>query len=80
MNVSDCIKGNVFFLYYRDLEFLYKCENGFEFVVPLDDTKGATFKAVDKGMYFMRWIRKQIAENERRAEAIKFALKDQTHD
>lgn len=34
--------------------------DGFEFAIPLEDTAGAEFKAEDKGMFFMRWIRKHM--------------------
>ena len=32
----------------------------FVFDVPLSDTRGAIFKAEDKALYFMRWIRKAV--------------------
>lgn len=56
-NLKDCIKGEVTFLYYRSSELHYECENGFRFVVPIDDTGSAEFKAKDKAILFMRWIR-----------------------
>ena len=54
------IAGPVKFIRYADSEFWYKCEDGFEFAIPLADTAGAEFKAEDKGMFFMRWIRKHM--------------------
>lgn len=38
----------------------YECEDGYQFLVPLKDTEGATFLAKDKALLFMRWIRKQM--------------------
>jgi hypothetical protein len=32
----------------------------FEFPVPIEDTAGARFLRSDKGIFFMRWIRKHI--------------------
>ena len=32
----------------------------FEFPVPISDTAGARFLRSDKGIFFMRWIRKHI--------------------
>lgn len=47
----------------------YVCEDGFDFAVPVEDTRntqGATpvFKAVDRGIYFMRWIRAAMLSTE----------------
>lgn len=60
MNIKDCIKGQVKFQFYRKGELYYKCENGFTFSVPVDDTGDASFNSEDKAMLFMRWIRKAI--------------------
>jgi hypothetical protein len=49
------------FQYYRDHELWYATEGGFEFPVPIDDTGTGIFKAEDRAIRFMRWIRKQIA-------------------
>lgn len=62
MDIKDCIKGKVTFQYYRKGELYYKCENGFVFPVPIDDTGDASFNAEDKAMLFMRWIRKALQE------------------
>jgi hypothetical protein len=50
----------VSFVRYRSNELWYKCENGFEFPVPISDIGDATFLATDKAMLFMRYIRKQM--------------------
>lgn len=55
------IQGKVKFVHYQDGNLIYTCEDGFEFPVPLSDTGSARFPAEDKGMLFMRWIRKHMA-------------------
>ncbi len=60
------VKGRVRFVFYRDGALHYACDDGWEFPVPVMDTMNAqgsspTFTAEDKGIVFMRWIRKQMA-------------------
>jgi len=59
-DIKEMVKDNrkVTFLCYKDNEFWYKTENGFEFPVPISDTAGAIFLPEDKALVFMRWIRK----------------------
>lgn len=54
------VAGTVKFVRLVDSELWYVCNDGFEFPIPHEDTKGATFNAEDKGMYFMRWISKHM--------------------
>lgn len=54
------VDKKVHFSFYRDGELWYKAENGFEFPIPTEDLKGAIFKAEDKSIYFMRFIRKHL--------------------
>lgn len=61
-NLKDCINGDVTFLFYRKGNLYYCCHNGFLFTVPIEDTGEAEFKASDKGIFFMRWIRKALQE------------------
>jgi hypothetical protein len=58
--LTDLVKGTVTFLHYAKGELWYTTESGFEFPVPIADTGDATFAAGDKGMFFMRWIRKHV--------------------
>jgi hypothetical protein len=59
MNVKEHIKGQVRFQYYRDGSLYYKTEfTDLTFPVPITDVGNATFLAEDKGILFMRWIRK----------------------
>ena len=65
MTLKQRVSGVVRFVRFSNTEgkreLLYVCEDGFEFPVPMVDTKGAEFKAEDKGLFFMRWIRKHMA-------------------
>ncbi len=55
------IRGKqVTFEYYRDGELWYTTECGFKFPVPIEDAGTAVFKAQDKAILFMRYIRKEI--------------------
>jgi len=52
------------FKFYRCHELHYETEDGFEFVVPIEDTGDGVFLAEDKAILFMRYIRKQMILNE----------------
>lgn len=55
------VQGTVSFLYYQDGYLFYKCsKDGFIFPVPLSDAGSARFPCDEKGMMFMRWIRKHM--------------------
>ena len=62
MKIKDCIKGIAKFEYYKKGFLFYKTENGFLFRVPIDDCGDAAFRNEDKGIFFMRYIRKEIKE------------------
>jgi hypothetical protein len=49
------------FRYYRDQELWYATECGFEFPIPVSDTGTGMFKAEDRAILFMRWIRRHQA-------------------
>lgn len=69
MSIKEIIKDKrVTFEFFRAGELHYKTEDGFHFVVPVSDTGDAVFKAEDKAIFFMRWIRKQVATNEEGAK------------
>ena len=61
IKVKDLVKGNtVRFVRYHHKRLIYVIvENGFEFGVPVSDTGDGIFKAEDRAMTYMRWIRKQ---------------------
>jgi len=63
MNIKELVGDNkrVTFSFYRKGELWYKCDNGFMFPVPIDDTGDGTFLNEDKAMLFMRYIRKQLS-------------------
>jgi len=61
MNITNLVKNKtVRFLHYRDGNFIYATEDGFQFPVPLADIGTATLLAEDKALFFMRWIRRHI--------------------
>lgn len=62
MELKDHVKGKVVFVYYKDKNLWYLTETGLKFPVPIDDVQNATFLAVDKGLLFMRWIRKFLED------------------
>ena len=65
MNLKERVSGQVKFSRFVNVEakkeLWYVCDDGFEFPIPLSDTEGAEFKSSDKGMFFMRWIRKHMS-------------------
>lgn len=65
MKISELVKDKkVFFDFYRQGVLYYKTEDGFRFEVPILDTGDACFNKEDKAILFMRWIRKQLENNE----------------
>lgn len=62
MTTSDIIKASKFskFVSYREGNFIYETDQGYQFTIPLDDISGATLLNEDKTIFFMRWIRKQV--------------------
>lgn len=71
LNIKNMVKDKkVTFVRFENEELIYKTECGFEFPVPLADTKGAIFKANDKAMMFMRWIRKEIKTIETKEKSL----------
>lgn len=58
-SIKDMVKNKtVSFICYRDKELWYTTECGFQFPVPIEDTGTGVFKAQDKALMYMRWIRK----------------------
>jgi hypothetical protein len=63
--LKELVKNQkVRFRFYRKGELHYETDSGFEFVVPVGDTGDGVFLAEDKAIYFMRYIRKQLKDNE----------------
>lgn len=57
--LNDRIKDkHVRFVSARRGALIYQCDDGFKFEVPIDEMGDGEFKAEDKAIYFMRWIRK----------------------
>jgi hypothetical protein len=61
MTLKERVQQNVTFQYFREGELWYKTADGFEFPVAASDTGTGIFRAEDKGIFFMRWIRKHMA-------------------
>lgn len=57
--LKEMVNNNqvVRFQFYREGELWYATECGFEFPVPIADVGTGIFKAEDKALLFMRWIR-----------------------
>ena len=62
--IKKYIKETAVFKYYRQGELIYEIitedDEVFMFPVPISDTGTGIFKAADKAVFFMRWIRKQL--------------------
>ncbi len=59
--IKDHVQGIVTFQFYRDNNLWYKTEStGLMFPVPISDTQTALFPREEKGIFFMRWIRKHL--------------------
>lgn len=63
-NIKDMIKDGktVKFIKYHQKQLWYQTECGFKFPVDVSDTGDGVFLANDKAIFFMRYIRKYIAE------------------
>lgn len=60
LTIKDHIKGNVTFTRFKQGHLYYITETNVEFPVPIDEAGEAEFKNSDKGIYFMRYIRKHL--------------------
>lgn len=64
--LKDHVKGQVNFSFYRAGYLWYKTDAGLEFCVPVEeaDENSATFMSQDKAIYYMRWIRRFLEQQE----------------
>ena len=60
LDLKDNVKGFSQFEYYRDSALWYRTETGLVFPVPVSEIDQGQFKATEKSLLFMRWIRKYI--------------------
>ena len=60
--LKELVAGEVLFCEYRKGNLWYSCtaQHGFIFPVPIEDTGDGIFKHKDKGIFFMRYIRKHL--------------------
>ena len=60
MNITNLVKNkNAHFVRFREGNFIYETDDGFQFPIPLTEIGNATLQAEDKALFFMRWIRRQ---------------------
>ena len=66
-SIKNIVKDNkVEFSSYRAGIFYYNIEvddSFYQFSVPREDIEGSTLQAMDRAIFFMRWIRKAISDN-----------------
>lgn len=67
--LKDLVKSNVYFVEYRKGNLWYEAGRllggaPLLFPVPIEDTGDGTFKQEDKGLLFMRYIRKHLEDIE----------------
>ena len=60
LTLKDHVSGPVTFTHYFDGNLWYVTETDFLFPVPISDIGNAKFLATDKGIMFMRYIRKHM--------------------
>lgn len=63
--LKERVKNPVHFVWFRDGNLWYRCFDGWDFPVPVQETtnsQGAspTFHAEEKGITLMRWIRRHL--------------------
>ncbi len=69
-SIKDLVKQEVQFIMYRKGELHYQTlDSNFKFVVPIEDCGDGEFHRNDSGIYFMRYIRKQLEANQAGLEA-----------
>lgn len=63
--LKELVAGDkqVKFVAYRKGNLHYETDCGFEFIVPIEDCDDGVFLNVDRAMFFMRYIRKQLEAN-----------------
>lgn len=53
--------AQVHFVRYEGGQLWYRCDQGFEFPVPVEDVGTGVCDATDRAPYYMRWIRRHLA-------------------
>jgi len=64
IDIKEAVKSDVMFLHYRDGNLWYRTNRDEQFPVPISDVGNATFNARDRGILFMRYMRKWNAQQE----------------
>ncbi len=64
-SIKEHIQGQAIFQHYQDGKLWYKTSTtGLLFPVPIVDLDNAKALSVEKGMFFMKWIKKWLKEVE----------------
>lgn len=71
IDIKKCVKSEVTFSFYRDGNLWYETSEGDLFPVPTSDVGTATMKASDKGLLFMRYMRKFNSKEESEMSPVK---------
>lgn len=58
IDILKCSKSTIRFAYFRDGSLWFRTVEDDLFPVPVEDVKGTTIYAFDKGIFFLRWMRK----------------------
>ncbi len=66
-DIKSMVKDNkkARFIHYKQGELWYETECGFKFAVPIEDIGDGVFLAEDKALIMMRYIRMQVAANQK---------------
>ena len=67
--LTDRVRENVVLVKYQAGVLWYKTDDGYLFKVAVSETGTAAFLPIDKGIYFMRWIKAQMDEMEQNKDA-----------
>jgi len=62
VSLKEMVTGDkkVKFVFYRDKALHYETEDGFIFPVPIEEAGSATFRAEERAMLMMRYIRNHL--------------------
>jgi hypothetical protein len=71
MKITDIVKDNktARFDRYTDGNLWYVTEGGFDFPIPVEDTRGGVFQAEEKALHLMRWIRQHLARQQEQQQS-----------
>jgi len=64
VKITELVRDNKMarFDRYSDGHLWYATEDGFEFPIPVEDTRGGVFRGEEKALHLMRWIRQHLSK------------------